>query len=111
MTGIVRYFFTGRPPANQHQTWKVIYIAYWKSHYKPAMFLANAYVIYSAVAVQNRNEGRLPMVLVVVSMGAWVITPIVFSPFSRFNLSAQDAQESTPSSTSMQAQTSRRSQR
>merc|ERR1719215_1103788 len=38
MTGIARYFFTGRPPANQHQTWKDIYATYWKSHYKPAFF-------------------------------------------------------------------------
>jgi len=93
MTGIARYFFTGRPPANQHQTWKDIYITYWKSHYKPAMFLANAYLIYSVLAVQNKSEGKLPMVLVVVSMVAWVITPIVFSPFSRWNLIAQDAQD------------------
>jgi len=92
-TGIARYFFTGRPMANQHQTWKDIYIAYWKSHYKPAMFLATAYTIYSVIAVQNRSEGKLPMVLVVVSMMAWVVTPIVFSPFSRFILIGQDIQE------------------
>ena len=55
MTGIARYLHW--PPAcDQHQTWKVIYIAYWKSHYKPAMFLANAYVI--TVWLLCRTEAR-----------------------------------------------------
>jgi len=92
-TGIARYFFTGRPTANQHQTWKDIYVTYWKSHYKPALFLANAYFIYSLLAGENRSEGKLPMTLVVISMIAWVVTPIAFSPFSRWKLIAQDATE------------------
>merc|ERR1712051_549525 len=33
------------------------------------------------------------MVLVVVSMTAWLITPVVFSPFSRWNLIVQDARK------------------
>jgi hypothetical protein len=92
MTGIARYFFTGRPPANQHQTWKDIYTSYWKSHYQPAMLLGTAYIVYSALAVQN-GGGKLPMVLVVLSFTAWVITPIIFSPFPRWNLIMQDLRE------------------
>lgn len=93
MTGIARYLFTGRPPANQHQTWRDIYITYWKSHYNPAFTLATVYLVYSVLAVQNGSEGKLPMVLVVVSFVAWVITPIIFSPFPRWYLIGQDLQE------------------
>jgi len=92
MTGIARYFFTGRPPANQHQTWKDIYTSYWKSHYQPALTLAMAYIIYTVLAVQN-GGGKLPMVLVVLSFTAWVITPIIFSPYPRWNLIVQDLRE------------------
>jgi len=93
MTGMAKYFFTGRPPANQHQTWRDIYNTYWKSHYKPAFFLASAYVIYNVLAVQRAADGKLPMALVVVSMLAWIITPILFSPFPRWNLIGQDLRE------------------
>lgn len=93
MTGIARYLATGRPPANQHQTWKDIYITYWKSHYNPALNLAFGYFIYCALAMQNRSEGKLPMVLVVISCVAWMTAPIVFSPFQRWGLIGQDVQE------------------
>mmetsp|Transcript_170644 Transcript_170644/g.542079 ORF Transcript_170644/g.542079 Transcript_170644/m.542079 type:complete len:2208 (-) Transcript_170644:27-6650(-) len=89
-TGLAKYFFTGRPSANQHQTWKDIYCIYWKSHYKPAFGLMVAYIIYSTIAEQNEGEGKLPMVLVVVSMIAWIITPVLFSPFPRWSLILQD---------------------
>jgi len=93
MTGIARYFFTGRPQANQHQTWKDIYVTYWKSHYRPAWFLCMAYLIYTVLALQSENRGKLPMSLVVISFVAWVITPILFSPFPRWNLIRQDLRE------------------
>merc|ERR1719491_2482527 len=93
MTGIARYLATGRPPANQHQTWKDIYISYWKSHYNPAMNLAFGYSIYCALASQNRSDGKLPMVLVVISFVTWIIGPIVFSPLHRWGLIAQELQE------------------
>jgi len=89
-TGIARYFFTGRPPANQHQTWKDIFCTYWKSHYKPAFSLATGYLIYTTIAMQNIGEGKLPMVLVLVSMTAWFVTPVLFSPFPRWGLIFQD---------------------
>eukprot|EP00445_Apocalathium_hangoei_P014980 CAMPEP_0203882886 /NCGR_PEP_ID=MMETSP0359-20131031/27033_1 /ASSEMBLY_ACC=CAM_ASM_000338 /TAXON_ID=268821 /ORGANISM="Scrippsiella Hangoei, Strain SHTV-5" /LENGTH=2228 /DNA_ID=CAMNT_0050802995 /DNA_START=128 /DNA_END=6814 /DNA_ORIENTATION=+ len=92
-TGIAKYFFTGRPSANQHQTWKDTYCTYWKSHYKPAFSLAVAYSIYSTIAMQNEGEGKLPMVLVLISIIAWIITPVLFSPFPRWNLIVQDIVE------------------
>lgn len=93
MTGLARYFFTGRPPANQHQTWRDIYTAYWKSHYKPAFFLGTAYIIYIVLAAQRASDGKLPMILVCLSAIAWIITPILFSPFPRWNLIGQDLRE------------------
>merc|ERR1712060_517766 len=93
MTGLAKYFFTGRPIANQHQTWRDIYTSYWKSHYRPAVFLGSGYVIYSVLAAQRAADGRLPMVLVCISFTAWIITPILFSPFPRWNLIGQDLRE------------------
>jgi len=93
VSGIARYFFTGRPLANQHQTWKDVYITYWKSHYTPAIGLASLYLVYSVLAFQNRGEGVLPMVLVMISIIAWIITPIVFSPLPRWALIGQDLRE------------------
>merc|ERR1711920_533660 len=93
MTGLAKYLATGRPPANQHQTWKDMYILYWKSHYNPAMNLAFAYLIYTVLAMQNRSEGKLPMVLVLISVSAWMVAPIVFSPFQRWGLIGQDVQD------------------
>jgi len=93
VTGIAPYFFTGRPMANQHQTWKDIYKAYWKSHYRPAFFLGTLYIVYTVLGWQHPEAGRLPMVLVVVSFTCWIITPIVFSPFPRWVLIVQDIKE------------------
>mmetsp|Transcript_1645 Transcript_1645/g.4577 ORF Transcript_1645/g.4577 Transcript_1645/m.4577 type:complete len:2143 (-) Transcript_1645:437-6865(-) len=92
MTGIARYFFTGRPSANQHQTWRDIYATYWKSHYTPAFRLLVLYLVYCVLAIQNA-QGRLPMVLVVISFLAWILTPILFSPFPRWSLIFQDLKE------------------
>merc|ERR1719277_63438 len=93
MTGVARYLATGRPPANQHQTWKDMYITYWKSHYNPAMTLAFGYLIYTVLAMQNVSDGKLPMVLVVVSFTTWLVAPIFFSPFQRWRIIGQDVQE------------------
>lgn len=92
MTGVARYFFTGRPAANQHQTWRDIYATYWKSHYRPAFKLLLLYLIYYVLAMQNA-QGKLPMVLVVISFLAWLVTPILFSPLPRWNLIFQDLRE------------------
>jgi len=91
-TGIAKYLFTGRPMANQHQTWKDCYVTYWKSHYKPAFDLIMAYIIYY-VLVSQTFQGVLPMVLVVISFVSWIVTPIIFSPFPRFSLLDQDIRE------------------
>mmetsp|Transcript_120019 Transcript_120019/g.301690 ORF Transcript_120019/g.301690 Transcript_120019/m.301690 type:complete len:376 (-) Transcript_120019:175-1302(-) len=93
MTGIARYFFTGRPPANQHQTWKDNYIAYWRSHYSPALSLVSGYLVYTSIASQSNGKGQLPMVLVLISIFAWLVTPIIFSPLQRWNLIRQDLRE------------------
>lgn len=92
-TGIARYLATGRPAANQHQSWKDMYINYWKSHYGPALNLAFGWVIYTVLALQNRVEGKLPMFLVVISFTSWLVAPIFFSPLTRFDLVAQDARD------------------
>jgi len=91
-SGVARYFSTGRPLANQHQTWKDSYCAYWKSHYSPAIRLVMLYIVYNLLAMQT-FQGRLPMFLVVVSFVSWVITPVIFSPFPRRSLIAQDLRE------------------
>eukprot|EP00931_Biecheleriopsis_adriatica_P075897 TRINITY_DN4966_c0_g1_i1.p1 TRINITY_DN4966_c0_g1~~TRINITY_DN4966_c0_g1_i1.p1 ORF type:complete len:2275 (-),score=375.89 TRINITY_DN4966_c0_g1_i1:31-6855(-) len=91
-SGVARYFSTGRPLANQHPTWKDSYCAYWKSHYAPAIRLMMLYMIYNLIASQT-FQGRLPMFLVVTSFVAWVVTPIIFSPFPRVSLIEQDLRE------------------
>lgn len=93
-TGVARYLATGRPLANQHQTWKDSYCAYWKSHYAPAIRLAMLYLVYHLLAGQT-FQGRLPMFLVVISFTSWIITPIIFSPFPRWSLIEQDVREFT----------------
>ena len=90
VTGIAAYSPSGRPMANQHQTWKDIYVSYWKSHYFPASSLALVYTVYCLLADENHGEGKLPLMLVVISTIAWVATPILFSPFPRWKLIAQD---------------------
>merc|ERR1719436_648372 len=42
---------------------------------------------------QSHGKGRLPMVLVVISIVAWLITPIIFSPLPRWSLIRQDLRE------------------
>merc|ERR1711920_1029562 len=37
--------------------------------------------------------GKLPMVLVLISVSAWMVAPIVFSPFQRWGLIGQDVQD------------------
>ncbi|CAJ1407050.1 unnamed protein product [Effrenium voratum] len=91
-SGVARYFFTGRPLANQHQTWKDSYISYWKSHYSPAIRLMVLYIVYNLLASQT-FQGRLPMFLVVVSFISWVVTPVIFAPFPRCELIEQDLRE------------------
>jgi len=91
-TGIAKYFFTGRPMANQHQTWRDIYVTYWRSHYKPAFNLLMLYIVYQ-VLVRETFQGALPMVLIFISAVAWLITPILFSPFPRWHLLEQDIRE------------------
>jgi len=91
-TGIAKYFFTGRPMANQHQTWRDIYVTYCKSHYNPAFTLMTLYIIYQ-VLVKQTFQGALPMVLVVISFISWFVTPVIFSPFPRWPLIEQDIRE------------------
>jgi len=88
-TGIARYLATGRPMANQHQTWKDAYVSYIKSHYQPACTLLLAYVVYYLLVI-NTFQGKLPMMLIVVSFCAWFVTPVVFCPFPRWKLIKQD---------------------
>lgn len=92
LTGIAKYLSTGRPIANQHQTWRDAFVTYSKSHYQPAFFLLAAYLVYQ-VLVEYSFEGRLPMILIALSFISWLITPIVFNPFPRWMLIKQDLQE------------------
>merc|ERR1719336_3072692 len=57
------------------------------------MNLALGYLIYTVLAMQNRSDGKLPMVLVLISVSAWMVAPIVFSPFQRWGLIGQDVQD------------------
>jgi len=91
-TGIAKYFFTGRPMANQHQTWRDIYVTYWRTHYKPAFTLLTLYLVYQ-VLVHQTFQGSLPMALVIITVISWLITPIIFSPFPRWPLIEQDIRE------------------
>eukprot|EP00434_Breviolum_minutum_P022453 symbB.v1.2.019819.t1/scaffold1579.1/size168583/2 len=91
-SGVARYLYTGRPLANQHQTWKDSYISYWKSHYCPAIRLMVLYIVYNLLASQT-FQGRLPMFLVVVSFISWMVTPVIFAPFPRCELIEQDLRE------------------
>jgi len=92
-TGIARYLSTGRPLANQHQTWRDCYCAYWKSHYQPALQLMVMYLIYTVLAMQNSGSGKLPMLMVVLCCMAWLVSPILFSTLPRMNLIRQDLRE------------------
>ena len=102
MAGLTSYPSTRRPIANQHQTRRDIYNAYWKSHYKPAIFQATAYVIYSALARQRGANSRRPMALVCLAALAWIITPVVFSP-SRAHVLLSDGGRSAASSEALLA--------
>jgi len=92
LTGVAKYLFTGRPMANQHQTWRDAFVSYSKSHYQPAFFLLSGYLVYH-VLVQSSFKGRLPMLLIALSFTAWLVTPIIFNPFPRWSLIKQDLQE------------------
>jgi len=92
-TGIARYLSTGRPMANQHQTWKDCYVAYWKSHYQPALNLLVGYIVYSVLAAQNSGKGKLPMLLVVISFVSWLVAPVLFSTLPRWSLIRQDLRQ------------------
>lgn len=92
-TGIARYVITGRPLANQHQTWKALYLSYWRTHYRPALKVLTGYLIYHALAAQKLGEGGLPMALVVTHFSTWLIAPIVFSPFPRCKLILQNVRD------------------
>jgi len=92
VTGIAKYFFTGRPIANQHQTWRDIYNTYWKSHYHPAFQLAFLFIVYKLLASQS-NIGQLPMFLCGFAFTCWLTAPIVFSPLPKGNLLRDDARE------------------
>jgi len=87
ITGVSKYFATGRPIANQHQTWKDNYCFYWKSHYHPAFNLALLYYCYLTL---NEGVGHLPMFWVAISFVTWLIAPVLFSPFPCCDLLQQD---------------------
>lgn len=93
ITGVAKYFFTGRPIANQHQTWKDNYKTYWRSHYHPAFNLLALYICYATLNASDGGGGYLPMILVLISIFAWLITPVIFSPFPRWSLMKQDAND------------------
>jgi len=89
LSGTAKYISTGRPMANQHQTWKDIYIFYWKSHFHPAFDLLGLYLVYTSLVYQT-NGGHLPMTLVVASFITWLTAPLLFSPLPRQKLAQRD---------------------
>lgn len=86
-TGVAKYFFTGRPIANQHQTWRDLYLLYWRSHYYPSFTLLTLYLMYQ---LRESGRGKLPMFLVAITIVVWFVTPIIFSPLPRWDLMKQD---------------------
>jgi hypothetical protein len=89
VTGKAPYFFTGRPLANQHYTWRDAYITYWASHYYPAFSLLLLVGVYHLLTGMN-SEGTLPMVMVITSAVIWIIAPVLFLPFPNLRLIQQD---------------------
>ena len=61
ITGKAKYFFTGRPLANQHFSWRDSYLMYAQSHYYPAFLLALLLIIYNLLAWNINGHGTLPM--------------------------------------------------
>lgn len=92
LIGKAAYFYTGRPMANQHQSWRDLYVMYAKSHYVPAFDLMLLYLIYWIMA-KDFSGGHLPMILVVLSFICWLSSPLWFSPYPRPSLIIQDMQD------------------
>jgi hypothetical protein len=94
--GIVRgkaaYFPTGRPLANRHQSWRDMYLIYWKTHYVPAFNLLIIFGLYQLMW-RDSESARLPMIVILVSSLCWLAAPLLFSPYPRWNLVIQDAKD------------------
>jgi len=90
VTGKAKYFFTGRPLANQHFSWRDSYLMYCQSHYYPAFLLILLFLMYHLLSGLNGLTGTLPMVYPVLSSIIWIIAPVLFTPFPNMGLLKQD---------------------
>lgn len=70
------YVNTGRPHANKSYTLLEAFLAYWNSHYRPALR-----IIYCIVLYRSMNaDGALPLILVSFTAFVWILAPILFQP-------------------------------
>jgi hypothetical protein len=90
--GKVADFPTGRPMANRHQSWRDMYLIYWKTHYVPAFNLLIIFCLYQLMW-EDSESAQLPMIVILVSSLCWLTAPLMFSPYPRWNLVFQDAKD------------------
>ncbi|CAJ1442771.1 unnamed protein product [Effrenium voratum] len=70
------YVNTGRPHANKSYTLLDAFLAYWHSHYRPALKILYVIVLYRSL----NSDGALPMVLVSFTAFVWILAPVLFQP-------------------------------
>lgn len=70
------YVNTGRPHANKSYTLMDAFLAYWNSHYRPALQILYCIVLYRAL----NQDGALPLILVSFTAFVWILAPILFQP-------------------------------
>jgi len=79
LTGKAEYVSTGRPNANTHYSWRDCYFIHSTSHYYPAFQVCFLYAVYSLIAM-NYGFDLLPMIVMLLSCGLWLVAPILFCP-------------------------------
>ena len=76
LANTAEYVNTGRPHANKSYTLMDAFLAYWNSHYRPALQILYCIVLYRAL----NDDGALPMFLVSFTAFVWILAPILFQP-------------------------------
>eukprot|EP00929_Paragymnodinium_shiwhaense_P059585 TRINITY_DN29837_c0_g1_i1.p1 TRINITY_DN29837_c0_g1~~TRINITY_DN29837_c0_g1_i1.p1 ORF type:complete len:1248 (+),score=277.75 TRINITY_DN29837_c0_g1_i1:240-3983(+) len=90
--GDAEYISTGRPNANKHYTWRECYLLYRESHYYPALKIYILYIMYTLLA-KDFATGSLPMIILTLTAGTWIVAPIMFCPQPTLRSIGEDLSE------------------